>query len=141
MGKEDFRTLYKSAFSSGGAIQNDIMPNHLNNILMLLDAIENDSGAIIPLRNKLRTLYIFYKKGLAKHETIEDKFTEINLIIEEWQKDYKNSKPKKLIQLMIALAEDFFYQWNTSGAGIIFTAHDAQQGQKTYNTIIGRTNR
>lgn len=138
MAREDFKTLYKSAFSSGGAIQNEIVPAHLNNIMMLLDAIEQDSEAIIPLRNKLRTLFILYRKGFHKPEQVDEKFRNIGIMIKEWQEKYKTSRPIKLVEAMLDLAEDIFMQWNSSGAGIVFTVHDANRGTKTYNTVIGR---
>lgn len=137
MARKDFETIYKSPYSSGGAIQNEIVPMHLNSIMLLIDAIESDSDAIIPLRNKLRTLYILYKKGLAQSKELKEKFIIIETMIKDWQNNHKNEKPIKLIQEILTLAEDLFFQWNSSGAGIIFKAHDVNYEKKIHDEIVG----
>jgi len=137
MGTENFKTLYKANFSSGGAIQNEIVPSHVDAIISLIDAMSNDSNAIVPLRNKIRTLFILYKKGLEKPERIKERFVKINKMISEWQKTYRNQNPLALVNEMLELSEDFFEQWNSSGAGIIFSVHDANRERKLYDQIVG----
>ena len=58
MAHEDFKTIYNAKFSSGGALQNIIVPDYVDNAMYLLTIMKDDPGAILALRELLDTIYI-----------------------------------------------------------------------------------
>lgn len=138
MAHEDFQTIYNAKFSSGGALQNDIIPQHVDQIIILLDSCSHDSQALIPLRNKLRSIFIIYKKGFQKADKVKQMFLKADQLIEDWKKE-PAGYPTTLYELLLELAEEIFFQWNSSGAGILFHAYDANRKSKLRDAIIGKT--
>ena len=139
MAHEDFKTIYNARFSSGGAMQNQIVPGYVDNAMFLISVIKEDNQAIYALREVLETIYIVFAKGFQDTKKVDDQFKEVDFLIEDWKKNHPAEIPRELIEKIKLLSREIFWQWNSSGAGIIFQAYDANRKTKLRDAVVGKT--
>jgi len=135
--KDNFKTLYRAEFSSGGALQYNNVPNLIYTMMGFRVDIARNYELIEPLLDMVESLTEVYAMGFKNPERIYENIKKARELIKDWQMNHRHEKPVTLLNLTKDIYRDYWLQFNRCGGGIVFTPHDANRASKIYQSIIG----
>jgi len=137
MAQKDFKTLYKSQYSSQGTLANEVLPNHVDLLMRGIDLMEAHSqeGVLIVL-SSLAKLIPPFKKFMRNYEKLIDELNECRKLKESWQSKHSTQWPITLTQKLYLLYQKWWEAYNDSGAGLgsqIYIPRDTRIKQAIQN--------
>jgi hypothetical protein len=139
MAKEDFRTIYKTNYSTQGTLQNQVIPFHIDRLMNGIYVFEmREKDGIHMVMSSLSSLMPMFSAVLRHYEELIKDLDECRRLRIEWLIKYHGKQyPQELAEKLYLLYGKFLYAFNDSGAGIQMTKLDANYDRKRYDAIVG----
>ena len=137
MAHEDFKTLYKAEFSSGGPIQYGSVPQVIQTMMAFRVQMESKYEYTSPVIDMIETLTDMYAVMLHKPEELYERIKTARALHKHWQQHHPSEVPLVLIECVRCLYRDFWTKFNKCGAGIVSTPYDPSRGERIRDHIVG----
>jgi len=141
MAHKDFKTLYKSEYTSQGALINEVFPDEVRVILALIKGMEmGDISSPDFVLAWLCSNLPPYQKFFKDYDKLKEELEECRKLKELWITDTQRRQfPLLLKKKLYYLYERWWEAYNESGAGIRSIAVDPSRDSKVYAYLTGKS--
>lgn len=124
--------LLRGRFSSGGVLQNVVIPPYLNHLLNgLRNMICRNPEGVKDVHSTLWTLFDFLALFIIvrARNRIYQNLMKCDELYSDWAKKRFTMFPEDLANLLHRTAQDFLYHYHTAGLGIEYEKYESREKQ------------
>jgi len=142
MARKDFKTWYKTEYSSMGILINEIFPYEVKEMLTHIKMLEvKDTQVLGVAIGWLAANMPPYKLFFKKYDDLKLQLKKCRDMYLQWKKEKNGRFPSHIYDEIYNLYEQWWEAYNDSGAGIKGYAIDPQEKRKLYDAVVGRVSR